>query len=816
MSSSKKILLVLVGLAAVMAAIFGWNYRQRRIEADNTRLQALTKQMLQSNSGVPPRVHECFDFNWRFHLGDVPEAREAPFDDSSWRVLDVPHDFSVEGDFSATNFSCSGYLPGGIGWYRKTFTVPAEWQGRTVSIQFDGVSAKGEVWLNGQSVGGRPWAYTTFVCDLTPYLKFGGTNVLSVRVDHSAMDDTRYYGGSGIYRHVWLSATEQLHVRHDGVFVTTPEVSQRNARVVVETTVENQVAASDIELLTELLGPGGEVVGTSGTNSTIDTGGRKILSQEFPVSSPKLWSPDSPSLYTAVSTLRIGKQIVDQVDTPFGIRSIRFDPQKGFFLNDQPMKFKGVCLHHTAGALGAAVPEASNERRLLLLKEVGCNAIRTSHNEPSPEFLDLCDRYGFLVVDEAFDEWSGSKRKWIFGRNIGKPSLHGGYSEFFSKWADADMQDMVLRDRNHPSVILWCIGNEMDYPHDPYTEKNASVLTKDARRLVEAVRKGDTTRPITAALGAPELADRIGLEDQLDVVGYNYKLERMLQDMETHPNRKFLGTEQDYHMNYIDCLATNSRLTGQFLWLGFDILGEAVNWPSHGSGSGMFDTCGFLKPRGAFRQSLWAGKPMVYLAVHDSEDWDEHTSAPLGDAENHWNWKPGTKLTVECYSNCKSVELFLNGRSLGTKSPAEAPDRIPQWDVTFEPGELKAVARSGDETVEYNLKTAGPPARIEIVPDKKRLSEDRDVAHLELRLVDANDVLIPDGNNLCTVEITGPARLRALDNGDQSDPTPLRSHSRRLNSGRALAIVQSLHDQSGPIEVTVSAAGIPGARLTLR
>ena len=353
MSSSKRILIGLVGLVVVLAVIFGWKYRQRRIET----LQALTERMEHSKSELPPRVQECFDFDWRFHLGDVPEAAATSFDDGSWRLLNVPHDFSVEGDFSSTNFSCSGYLPGGIGWYRKTFTVPAGWQDKTVTVQFDGVSAKGEVWLNGHSVGGRPWAYTTFVCDLTPYLNFGGTNVLSVRVDHSAMDDTRYYGGSGIYRHVWLTAAERLHIQHDGVFVTTPEVSERNARVVIETTIENQVAASDIELRTELLDTGGKVVATLRTNSAVDAGEQKVLSQEIAISSPKLWSLDSPSLYTAVSTLRIGQRIVDRLDTRFGIRSIRFDPQKGFFLNDQPMKFKGVCMHHTAGALGAAVPE---------------------------------------------------------------------------------------------------------------------------------------------------------------------------------------------------------------------------------------------------------------------------------------------------------------------------------------------------------------------------------------------------------------------------------------------------------------------------
>ena len=749
-------------------------------------------------------------------MGDVPRASDLVFDDNSWRVLDVPHDFSVEGDFASTNFSCSGYLPGGIGWYRKTFTVPPEWRDKVVTVQFDGVSAKGRVWLNGESVGGRPWAYTTFVCDLTPHLKFGETNVLSVRVDHSAMDDTRYYGGSGIYRHVWLIATEKLHFRRDGVFVTTPKASEKGARVLIETAIESQVGPTPMELTTELLDGAGQVVGKSTTNSAAGSEGDNVVSQSIAVASPKLWSPESPSLYTAVSTLRVGKQVVDHLETSFGIRSIVFDPQKGFLLNDRPTKFKGVCVHHTVGALGAAVPEAAIERRLRLLKEVGCNAVRTSHNAPSPEFLDLCDRYGFLVMNESFDEWSGSKKKWVFGRNIGKASLHGGYSEFFADWAEADMLDMVLRDRNHPSVILWCIGNEMDYPKDPYSEKNADVLTKDAKRLIDAVHKGDTTRPITAALGAPKTAEKIGLEDLLDVVGYNYQLEQMLADMENHPDRSYVGSEHDYHMNYIDCLATNPRLTGQFLWLGFDILGEAVNWPSHGSGSGMFDTCGFLKPRGAFRYSLWAEKPMVYLAVQAAEMDDERSGAPLADAKNHWNWQNGERLRVECYSNCKTVELFLNGKSLGTKKPAGEVDSFARYEVRFEPGELKLVGSNDGQTVEYRLVTAGAPARIELLPDKTNLTSDRDVAHVELRLVDTKGVLVPDGNNLCSVEVSGPARLRALDNGDQSDSTPLRSSSRRFNRGRALAIVQSVRDQPGPIVLKVTTPGLPEERLSLR
>ncbi|HXR07317.1 MAG TPA: glycoside hydrolase family 2 TIM barrel-domain containing protein [Candidatus Acidoferrum sp.] len=772
-----------------------------------------------SHAASPPRVRESLDLDWRFHLGDVPEASNADFFDPSWRVLKVPHDFSVEGDFSTTNFSCTGYLPGGIAWYQKRFVAPAAWGEKLVSVEFDGVSEKSQVWLNGELVGGRPWAYTSFACDLTGHLKVGGTNVLAVRVDHSAVDDSRFYVGSGIYRHVWLVATEKAHGSRSGVFVATPVATASLAEAQIQSTLENEGAPAEIEVRTELLDDKGRRAGEASSATALGAGQKTVVVQRVPVSAPKLWSPDRPALYTAVTTLRQGGRTADIVKTTFGIRKIEFDAQRGFLLNGEPTKFKGVCLHHDAGALGAAVPEAALERRLRILKEMGCNAIRTSHNAPAPEMLEMCDRLGFLVMDEAFDEWSGSKKKWVVGRNAGQPSRHGSYSEFFAQWAEADMLDLVLRDRNHPAVVLWSIGNEVDYPNDPFNDQTAGVLAKDGQRLIGAVRRGDTTRPITAGLAALRTSNPIGLADELDVVGYNYQLDQLNGDLAKYPARKFVGSEDGLEMGYVNLIATNARVTGQFLWVGIDFLGEANAWPNHGSTSGLLDTCGFMKPRGWMRESLWAEQPMVFAGVRPGARGGRFGGGRFGEVESHWNWEGDARanLPVEVYSNCREVELFLNGKSLGVKQPAEAADRVLRWEVVFEPGELKAVGRREGKTVEYRLATAGARARMELAPDRTRLRADgEDAANIELRLVDAKGVLEPRGDALCTVQVRGAGRLLALDNGNQNDGMALRSPSRQLNRGRALAVVQSLPQESGAIYVEVMSAGLPEVRLTLQ
>ncbi len=786
-----------------------------------------------AQSAASPRLRQTFDFDWRFHLGDVPAASAEKFSDSDWREVDVPHDFGREGGFSSNNASCTAFLPGGIGWYRKTFVTPANWRDQLVGIQFDGVSMKSKVWINGHFLGERPYACSTFNYDLTPYLHFGGTNVIAVRADRSAIDDSRWYPGSGIDRHVWLIVTEKIRLAQNGIYITTPEVAADKARVAIQAQVQNETDANaNAKLITEIFAPNGRILLAFTNNADVAASGENNFTQNAEIAAPQLWSPDTPSLYTAVTFIRVAGKTVDRLQTKFGIRSARFDAQRGFLLNGAPLKIKGVCLHDDAGALGTAVPDKVLERRLRLLKEIGCNAIRCSHNPKAPEFYDLCDRLGLLVMDEAFDEWTGAKRKWIQSWSVGKLSLHPGYSEFFNEWADRDLREMVLRDRNHPCVILWSIGNEIDYPDDPFSfptdndydpkKPSAKILAQLAPRLIQDVRKCDGSRPVTAALANLPASNATGLADLLDVVGYNYQLGQYGEDLSRYPNRKVFASETGFGLDAAGLCATNPRVAGQFLWVGFDYLGEAKKWPARGWDDGLFDTCGFKKPCCFFRELLWSEKPMVYIAVrsrgvnYGEKSWrGDFSWQPM---ESHWNWQndPRAELPVEVYYNCKTVELFLNGESLGKKNLDAAPDYIRHWQVAFQPGELKAIGTDETgKTVEYRLVTAGEPTHLELVADQTRLADDgEDVANVEIRLEDAKGVLVPNHDVVCSVQVTGAGRLLAVDNGNQKDMTPLTQLARQLRLGRALAIVQSLR-QKGPVVMIVSAPGLPEARLEL-
>jgi beta-galactosidase len=774
------------------------------------------------------RLRQTFDFDWRFHLGDVSEASAPDFRDGAWREVDVPHDFSIEGQFASTNASGTAFLPGGIAWYRKSFAVPADWKNKFVEIEFDGVSMNSEVWINGHSLGKRPYAYSSFAYTLTPYLKLGGTNVIAVRVDHSEIADSRYYMGSGIFRHVWLTATDPVHVARHGVYVTTPQVTSEKATVEIQTRVQNQTTDPvEIEVVTQLIAPDGKVVAQVSNKAQIARITDQNLTQQAEITAPKLWSPDNPSLYRAATIVRVAGKTVDSLETTFGVRSIRFDAQTGFFLNGQLMKFKGICMHHDAGALGAAVPDAVLERRLRLAKEIGCNAFRTSHNPMAPEFYDLCDRIGLMVMDEAFDEWTGAKNKWIIGRNNGTASHHG-YSEFFADWADADLREMILRDRNHPSIILWSIGNEVDFQNDPFSyptdgrnyqtnKPSAEILAHTAPGLIKIVHECDPSRPVTAALANIPASNATGLADLLDVVGYNYQIEEYAKDFERYPNRKIVGSENGFGSEYVE-ITKNPRVTGQFLWVGYDFLGESDRWPLRGSAAGLFDTTGFLKPRAGFqRAALWSEKPIVYLGVRAQRT--GFGGGRFGGAlESHWNWQNDSRaeLPVDVYSNCKSVELFLNGKSLGSKTAAQSTNGIFHWSVPFKPGELKAVGTRDRQTAESRLITAGAPARIELVPDKTELvASGQDVSQIEIQLVDAHGILVPNANTLCSVRVDGSGKLIALDNGDQRDMTPLQQPSRKLNQSRAFMVVESLR-RPGPITVTVTAEGLPDTQLKLR
>jgi beta-galactosidase len=773
-----------------------------------------------------------FDSDWRFIKGDFADALMPTFDDSNWRTLNVPHDWSIEGPLGPQYSSGNGFAPGGFAWYRKHFMLDAAAKDKIVTVEFDGVYDNSEVFINGNFVGGRPYGFSSFECELTPYVKIGdGDNVIAVRVDHSRFADSRFYTGSGIDRNVRLRITDKLHVAPAGIYITTPQVSEASATVQVETSVANVSGKGrSFSVQSEILDEDGHTVASLTTSGNVDDKGRQTAVHQITFPHPKIWSLESPAMYTLKTTLTSDNTAVDDISTPFGIRTIHFDADKGFTLNGKETKLKGVCIHHDAGALGAAVPEKVIERRLRLLKELGVNAVRTSHNPPDPELLDLCDRMGLLVQDEAFDEFTPAKNKWVAGWNVGTPTRFG-YAENFKQWSVIDIQDMVKRDRNHPSIIMWSIGNEIDYQNDPfshpvlgaaYNPQNAPAenLVTLGKPLVDAVHALDLTRPVTAALANVEMSNAVGFADILDIDGYNYQEPRYSSDHNTYPKRVIFGSENKHDLAAWVAARDNPYICGQFLWTGIDYLGEAKAWPSHGNPDGLLDTCGFKKPLAWFRQSLWSDKPMIYLAANNL---DADVAAARGGARGRvpqlaesWNWPANSRIGVTCYTNCPDVQLILNdGKPLARHLTGRDGDEMFMFQ--FEPGVLKAQGlKNGAVVCEYTLKTAGPASRIVVSPDATQLAADgKDVSHLEFQVVDAQGVRIPDGQNELTFDVEGPATILGIDNGDlQSDPGSFQSHARKAFHGRGLAMVQSM-TIAGDIHVKVTSPGLQDANVDL-
>lgn len=780
---------------------------------------------------MPGRVYLDFDDNWRFHLGDAANTMGPALDDSAWRTLNVPHDWSAEGPFKAELGSGNGFAPGGIGWYRKKFAIDATARGKRVVVEFDGVYDHAEIWLNGQWVGGRPYGYSSFECDLTPYLDFEKENILAVRVDHSRYADSRWYTGSGIYRHVRLRITHPVHVGQWGTFVTTPDVAESSARAHVETTLVNELREPRAySLQSEILTADGRIVAEQTSAGHLSPGENAPTAQNLDVPAPQLWSPESPTLYTLRSRVTVEGVVVDETLTPFGIRTFRFDPDRGFFLNGRSLKLKGVCIHHDAGSLGAAVPVKVLERRLRKLQELGVNAIRTSHNPPAPELLALCDRLGLLVKDEAFDEFTPPKKKWVQGWNLGEPSKFG-YGEIFEEWSIRDIQDMVRRDRNHPCIILWSIGNEIDYPNDPFSHPvlgtpfkplnpSAENLVKHGKPLIAAIKQLDTTRPVTAALAAVAMSDAVGFGELLDVVGYNYQEARYSEDHHKYPQRVIFGSENNHRYENWAVVRDNDYVCGQFLWTGIDYLGEAHAWPNRGNGAGLLDLCGFKKPEAWFRESLWSDKPMVYLCttlIPAGSPSQTIPNRPRERAQERWiaPEAPNTVVTVQCYTNCSEVSLTLNGRLVGTKSLNDAVEGKLTWEVPYEPGIVKAVGlRQGKAVAEFALQSAGEPSRVELVPDTKTLRADgKDVCHVECRIVDAAGVRVPNATSEISVEIQGPAKVIGLGNGDLANAIVSSTHS-QVYQGRGLIVLQS-ERAAGEVTVRVSSPGLSAASAVL-
>lgn len=748
-----------------------------------------------------------FDFNWKFQKGDIKGPEAVDFNDKNWRSLNIPHDWSIEGKFEKNSPSekGGGYLTGGIGWYRKTFTLPKENHNKKIIIEFDGVYMNSDVWINGKHLGKSIYGYLSFHYDLTPYLNYGDKkNILVVKVDNSEQPNSRWYSGSGIFRHVWLTITDKIHVARWGTFVTTPELSNKSARVRIKTIVKNDCDVPKLILLTSnIIDPYNNVVVSIKSEHAISSNDSHEFVQEVVIDNPSLWSIKQPKLYAVDSRLTFENEILDDYETPFGIREFRFSPDSGFFLNNQNMKIKGVCIHHDLGSLGAALNNRALERRLEILKDMGCNAIRTSHNFPSPDLLNLCDRMGFLVLDEAFDMWY-----------VGHTGF--SYDYYFDRYAIRDLKRMIHRDRNHPSVFMWSVGNEMS------AETIYSDGSQTLKKLVDAVHEEDKTRPVTNAIVQMKAANETGFANILDAVGYNYfgggmdfDATKYDEDHIEFPNRIIFGSENAsttstrgvYHFpadsliyiakdiqcsSFDNCYppwgssaeenwkAVKERdfVSGLFVWTGFDYIGEPTPylWPARSSYFGLIDLCGFPKDGFYFYKSQWNDKPMVHILPH-------------------WNWegKEGELIDVLAYTNCDEVELFLNDKSLGVQGMDSSTSLKFKWKVPYVPGTLKAVGKKdGIVVCEEKQRTAGVATHIKLTVDRDHLaSNSKDVCFIKVIIEDNDGILVPNAENLINFNIEGSGKLIGVSNGNPLSHESFQANQRKAFNGLCQLVVQS-------------------------
>jgi beta-galactosidase len=786
---------------------------------------------------------QSFNDDWRFFKGDAPGAEAPEFADSAWRALRLPHDWAIEGPFDSKLNPHTGGLPvSGTGWYRKHFTVADSLRDRRLSIEFDGAMANSTVWLNGHELGGRPYGYIGFGFDLTPYLRYGAEdNVLAVRLQPEP-DASRWYPGAGIYRNVWLEVTAPVHVARWGTYVTTPEVSDASATVALKTELRNQgTAESRLTLRTSILNPAGRQVARQTSEAAVGAGATETVATTLTVPRPERWDVDHPDLYTLVSEVLDGSRVVDRYTTPFGIRTIAFDRDKGFLLNGRRVPIQGVCDHHDLGALGAAVNRRAIERQLEILKGAGVNALRTSHNPPAPEVLEACDRMGILVMDEAFDVWK-------------MPKVRNGYQKYFDEWSERDLRDMARRDRNHPSIILWSIGNEV-------MEQGSPTGAPIARRLTGLFHEEDPTRPTTAAFNRWDAAIKNELAANVDIPGFNYQPSHYEQIEREHPKWVIFGSETasavssrgvyelpledapnhaTHQVSSYDVVAASwamppdvewtyedklGNIPGEFVWTGFDYIGEPTpfwgrgatvetDWPARSSYFGFVDLAGFPKDRYYLYQSHWTSKPMVHV---DPQSWN-------------WEGREGQNIPVFVYSNADEVELFLNDRSLGRKARFSKPVELPVgaivspdrkftskyrllWQVPYAPGVLKAVGYSGSRQVAADeVHTAGTPARIRLVPDRAKIAADgEDLSFVTVRIEDQDGNLCPAADNLVHFAVTGAGAIRTVDNGNAATVEPFQANRRKAFNGMALLIVEGERGKAGAIHVTATADGLSRA-----
>lgn len=788
---------------------------------------------------------QSFNQNWDFYLSDLKDE-DSISDQTQWKSLDLPHDWSIETAFDKQSpvGHGGGYLTGGLGWYKKDFTVDKQDSSKRISIHFDGVYCNSEVWINGHYLGKRPNGYIGFEYDITPYLNFGQTNQILVKVDNSNQPNSRWYSGSGIYRNVWLKKTEKLYVVNWGTFITTPKVSKDQATVNVVTTIGNDNNEEKTAVLRTRVLKDGQEITQSEKEFLISSKANQELEQQLEINTPELWSDVSPELYTAISEILIEGNLIDQKKTNFGIRNFRFDLDKGFILNGVQTKIKGVCLHHDLGPLGAAVNTRAIERKLEIMKEMGVNGIRTAHNPPSPELLDLCDQMGFIVMDEAFDMWAHAKNPH-------------DYATVWEQWHKKDLEDQILRDRNHPSVFMWSIGNEIP---EQWSPEGAEI----GRELSAIVKGLDTTRVVTAGMNPPIHVNNdevtIQFEDTaaepnalagsgaLDLIGYNYAHQTYEDHQKNFPNTPFIASEttsglqtrgfyefpsdttkiwpvrwdlvftqgnEDNTVSAFDQVRTpwgslheetwkiikkHDFLSGMFVWTGFDYIGEPTpyQWPSRSSYFGIVDLAGFPKDVYYMYQSEWTDTPVLHVFPH-------------------WNWEEDTLVDLWVYyNNADEVELFLNGESLGVKSK-EGDDLHLMWRVPYEKGTLKAVSRKdGKVVLEREVKTAGIASELSLTADRSTIYADgEDLSFITVDVMDENGVIVPRAADRISFTIDGPGKIVGVANGDPTNHESFKGQTHKAFNGKCLVVLQAGREK-GNMVLTATAPGLKQSTINIQ